>query len=222
MSAEKRAARPLQPGVTALVAIGLFAGIVLHDRWLADSARDAARVWVPGNDREGTWGEPDEALKALRALRLVTVEMHAPVRVACRDENWRGVAEAMIEAPTRLLFGVDLSGLSRSSLSFGDHGLVLVTIPRPSLQAIELDMSRPREEVTVSGLRLRSRSGVSQLSRARLEIYEAAQRLALTSETERLVAETTLAQVAALFRDTLGEKRSVIVQYPLTLAATKP
>lgn len=205
-----------------LFALALFVAIAAWDWRLQNSALKAARVWTPTAAAPDGKAVADETLEVLRAMKLVTVELRTPVRVECRDECWRGVALATVEAPARLLFGVDLATLSRANLSVGELGAVLVTIPKPILIGVDLDMSDPAENVQVSGLRFRSGAGEYQLGQARRRIYEEAHRVAFNDDTRRMVAAESLTRVEELLRGTLGEKRPIFVQYPLTLASAAP
>jgi hypothetical protein len=145
----------------------------------------------------------------------VTVIVNSRVRTKVRDERWRGTASAEVEAPVRYVYGVDLAGLDPGAIRMGNIlGLYEITIPRPTRIAIEVDGSRPVEEIVeVTGTRFRSQAGEYYLGLARKEIYEQARRNNLPPATMEQVYTETREQVEALVRRFVGPSAEVRVKY---------
>ena len=156
-----------------------------------------------------------DVIETTRALKLVTVTVDSRVRTKVRDERWRGTASAIVEAPVRYVYGVDLSELEPDAFRMGRMlGIYEIVIPRPARIAAEVDGSHPVEEVVeVSGARFRSRAGEYYLGLARKEIYEQARNSALPKETMDDIYAKTREQVESLVRRFVGPSAQVRVRY---------
>jgi len=166
-------------------------------------------------DENGKLRPLAEVIETTRALKLVTVIVNSRVRTKVRDERWRGTASAEVEAPVRYVYGVDLAGLDPGAIRMGNIlGLYEITIPRPTRIAIEVDGSRPVEEIVeVTGTRFRSQAGEYYLGLARKEIYDQARRNSLPAGTMEQIYEETREQVEALVRRFVGPSAEVRVKY---------
>jgi hypothetical protein len=145
----------------------------------------------------------------------VTVIVNSRVRTKVKDERWRGSASAVVEAPVRYVYGVDLSELDPDAIRLGKVlGLYEITIPRPARIATELDGSHPVEEIVeVTGTRLKSVAGEYYLGLARKEIYEKARKSELPRETMAEVFQTTREQVETLVHRFVGPSAEVRVKF---------
>lgn len=156
-----------------------------------------------------------EVVETTRALKLVTVTVDSRVRTKVADERWRGTASAVVEAPVRYVYGVDLSGLNPDAFRLGKIlGIYEITIPQPTRIAAEVDGSNPVEEIVeVTGARLRSRAGEYYLGLARKAIYDEARKSALPRETMDDISTKTREQVEDLVRRFVGPTADVRVRY---------
>jgi hypothetical protein len=166
-------------------------------------------------DEEGQLRPLADVIETTRALKLVTVTIDARVRTRIRDERWRGTASAVVEAPVRYVYGVDLSGLDPDAIRMGKIlGMYEITIPHPTRIAAEVDGSHPVEEVVeVTGARFRSRAGEYYLGLARKEIYDEARKNALPQETMDEVYSKTREQVETLVHRFVGPSAQVRVKF---------
>ena len=166
-------------------------------------------------DEEGRLRPLADVIETTRALKLVTVIVNSRVRTKVRDERWRGSASAIVEAPVRYVYGVDLSGLEHDAIRAGKiMGLYEITIPRPARIATELDGSHPVEEVVeVTGTRMKSVAGEYYLGLARKEIYESARKSELPPEKMDEIYAMTREQVETLLRRFVGPSAEVRVTY---------
>lgn len=166
-------------------------------------------------DEEGQLRPLAEVVETTRALKLVTVIVNSRVRTRVKDERWRGSASAVVEAPVRYVYGVDLSGLDPDAIRMGQIlGMYEITIPRPTRIAAEVDGSHPVEElVEVTGTRLKTVSGEYYLGLARKEIFEKARKSDLPAETMEEIYTTTREQVESLVRRFVGPTAQVRVKY---------
>jgi hypothetical protein len=184
---------------------------MLQQRAMEDSVR--RRVLV----EEGLGIVPRplaDVAKAVRAMKLVTVEIETAVTTKVQDESWRGDITATVTAPARLLYGTDLSHLEVSSLGLSPlTGAYVVRIPRPSRISTEIWADREATEVTTGWLRLRSRAGEYYLGLARKALSERARSMRLTDADAEKVAATTKEQVEALVRQLVGKDARVVVAY---------
>jgi hypothetical protein len=149
---------------------------------------------------------------AIRSMQLVTVEIHTRVTAMVEHDSWRGDVAARVEAPARLLYGADLSGLESSRVSLSPlGGAYIVRIPLPMRIATEVCAQDEEIDVQVGWLRLRSRAGEFYLGLARRNLHERARELALSPEQAMMVRETTRRQVEALVRRIVGPRTVVTV-----------
>jgi hypothetical protein len=166
-------------------------------------------------DEQGKLRPVAAVLETTRALKLVTVTVESQVTAKVSDERWRGKASASVRTPVKYVYGVDLSGLDHESIRMGSIlGMYEITIPRPTRIAIEVDGSRPVEEVVeVSGTRLRSVAGEFYLGLARKAIYEEARKSSLPGEQVERIEKMTREQVEDLVRRFVGPSAEVRVSY---------
>lgn len=192
----------------------IFAGlaVLLHSQQeeLVSTSRIESQF-----DEEGKLRPLADVVETTRALKLVTVIINSRVRTKVKDERWRGTASAVVEAPVRYVYGVDLSGLDPDAIRMGKIlGMYEITIPRPARIATELDGSHPVEEIVeVTGTRLKSRAGEYYLGLARKEIYEKARKSELPAETMDEVYTTTREQVETLVHRFVGPSSEVRVKF---------
>jgi hypothetical protein len=194
-------------------AIFVGLGIVLKNQQgevVSTAGQAAAQL-----DEQGKLRPLASVLETTRALKLVTVTVESQVTAKVSDERWRGKASASVRTPVKYVYGVDLSSLEHESIRMGSIlGLYEITIPRPTRIAIEVDGSRPVEEVVeVSGTRMRSVAGEFYLGLARKAIYEQARRSTLPKEEIERVEQMTREQVEELVRRFVGPSGQVRVTY---------
>lgn len=156
-----------------------------------------------------------DVIATTRSLKLITVTVDSKVRTKVRDERWHGTTSAVVEAPVRYVYGVDLAGLQPEAFRMGRLlGIYEIEIPRPHRIATEVDGTHPVEEIVeVSGARLRSRAGEYYLGIARKEIYDQARRNALPPDTLKEIENTTREQVQDLVRRFVGPEADVRVRF---------
>jgi hypothetical protein len=207
--------RGIGAALPALVLGGaVFAGLalVMHNQQgdLLSTATIAEQF-----DESGKLRPLAEVIETTRELKLVTVTVDSRVRTKVADERWRGTASAVVEAPVRYVYGVDLSGLNPDAFRVGKIlGIYEITIPRPTRIAAEVDGSHPVEEIVeVTGARLRSRAGEYYLGLARKAIYDEARKSALPRETMEDISIKTREQVENLVRRFVGPSADVRVRY---------
>jgi len=207
--------RPRRFGLVSFFMGGaLFAGLayLLHTQQeeLVSTSRIESQF-----DEDGKLRPLADVVETTRALKLVTVIVNSKVRTKVKDERWRGSASAVVEAPVRYVYGVDLSGLDPDAIRMGKIlGMYEITIPRPARIATEIDGSNPVEEIVeVTGTRLRSVAGEYYLGLARKEIYEKARKSELPRETMDEVYNTTREQVETLVHRFVGPSAEVRVKY---------
>ena len=207
--------RPGRSGLAAFLLGGaLFAGLAVllktQQAEILSTSQVAAQL-----DGEGKLRPLAEVVETTRALKLVTVTIDSRVRTKVRDERWRGTASAVVEAPVRYVYGVDLAGLDPAAIRLGKIlGLYEITIPRPLRIATEVDSSHPIEEVVeVSGMRFKSRAGEYYLGLARKELYDEARKSALPKDTLEEIDATTREQVETLIRRFVGPFAEVRVRF---------
>jgi hypothetical protein len=198
--------------VGAAVAVGLAA--YLHD--LQSSLVSAARAQAMLDASRPPRPVADVA-QAVRAMKLVTVEIDTTVKVERTDESWRGDVAVAIEAPVRLSYGVDLSRLSVDSVTFksllGGRPAYQVRIPRPTRIATEVFHESTAPLVQLGWLRLRSRAGEYYLSQARKDLTDEARELVLLPEDAARVEQVTRQQVERLVRTLVGDEADVTVEF---------
>lgn len=158
---------------------------------------------------------PDEfarVLDAVRSLQLVTVELHTVVSAQASHESWRGPVRARVEAPARLLYATDLSGLRADALGFSPVARAYaVRVPAPTRLAAEVQTDEESIAVQLGWGRFRSRAGEYYLGLARKALTERARAMPLSPADEAFVRRTTREQVADLVRAIVGPGVSVRV-----------
>lgn len=155
-----------------------------------------------------------EVAAAVRAMKLVTVEIDTSATARRAHESWRGDVSARVQAPVRLLFGTDLSALDVDA--FASSPLTrayLVRVPTPTRIATEVDGGREEASVHVGWGRFRTRAGEYWLGQARRGLYDEARRLGLSPEHAEEVRRTSREQVAALVKKIVGPDATVHVVF---------
>lgn len=189
----------------AVVVVATFVALALVIRHLITSAVSPAQI-AEQVDSAGRLRPLADIIERTHAMKLVTVEVRSTVASVSESVIWRGRATAVIKAPVRYVYGIDLSELERSAFSLHSPTCAYtLQIPRPRRIAIEVDTANAFEErVEVSGTRTRGRAGETQLSLARKQLSEEAERQALSPEELQRVEAETLEQVRAAFRRVVG------------------
>ncbi len=199
---------PAAVGAVLFIAIAAIL-YVQQDRSLSDS--------LLGSQLDGTGAlRPlSEVIEVTRALKLVTVVVDSRVRAEMSAESWRGNVSAVVEAPVRYVYGVDLSDLQPDAFHTGQVlGAYDIVIPPPTLIAVEVDGSNPVDEVVeVSGTRFRSRAGEYYLGLARKKIYDQARTNVLPPERLKEMRETTKEQVEDLVSRFVGSRAYIHVRF---------
>jgi hypothetical protein len=192
---------------------GIVAGVVSVRMWaLQRSALDEVATLAPEQGVVTT--DTARVLGSIRKLKLVTVELATHVNAESVDESWRGDVHAKVDAPVKLHFGTDLSGLKAESLRASALGNSwVVTVPAPERVATEVFGERETTDVSVGWMRSRSMSGEKHLGLARRDLYESARRLRLSEEDTQRVRAETREQVATLMRSIVGQWSSVTVRF---------
>lgn len=165
----------------------------------------------------GAAGESNTALAdltaALRAMKLVSVELRTRVTSTAEHASWRGDVVATVDVPARLLYGTDLHGaeVSHDRSISGLPGYTL-RLPPPRRIAAELEMGPgERTHVDLGWMRTRSRAGEYYLGEARRGLSAALQRLRLTPEDEAFVRRETRHRAAEMVRTIAGPDARVSV-----------
>lgn len=191
--------------VVSLLAVGIFALVWMQVRLAEHRALHTGHL----NEQLTPSGQVRPAadvLQAVRQMQLVTVEISTRITATVEHDSWRGDVTARVEAPARLLYGIDLSHLQSGAVQFSPVSRAyLVRIPPPRRVATEVCTHEEEFEVHVGWLRLRSRAGEFHLGRARRELTRRAQELVLSPDDAALVRESTLRQVEAMIRRILGD-----------------
>lgn len=148
-----------------------------------------------------------EVASALRAAKLVTVEIDTSVSLSRGEASWRGDAVATLRVPVRLHYGVDLEGLKADAVGFSmvERGVCVVRVPRPARVATEVFLEDERAEVEVGWLRLRSRAGEYYLGQARKDAGAAARAMVLSPDDAAHVERVSREQVEAVVKRLLGD-----------------
>lgn len=198
------------PAVLAVLATGVYAALVGFMGRLERRAIDNPAV------REqliGRYARPAaEVAQTIASLQLVTAEVNSRVVTSVTHENWRGPASATVEAPVRLLYGVDVSHLRTESVSFSPASRAyFVRIPPPQRIATEVLGGEETIDVQVGWARLRSRAGEYYLGLARKSLHDRAQELVLGPEDAANVRQITISQVQAAVQKLVGDSASVTV-----------
>jgi hypothetical protein len=158
-----------------------------------------------------------EVTQAVRAMKLVTVEIDTKVKVERGESSWRGDVQASVEVPVRLSYGTDLSKMEMDAISYspllGTHGSYIIRIPHATRLSTEVYSEKEAPLVQTGWLRLRSRAGEYYLSQARKDVNDQARELVLLPEDAAKVEKTTKEQVGALLKTIVGEKAAVSVAF---------
>lgn len=156
-----------------------------------------------------------EIASALRAAKLVTVEIDTSVSLSRGDASWRGDAMATLKVPVRLHYGVDMAGMKVDGVGMSPltPGACVVRVPRPTRIATEVFLEEEKAEVEVGWMRLRSRAGEYYLGQARRDAATAAREMVLTPDDAENVERITREQVGDIVRRVMGERVSVRVVF---------
>jgi hypothetical protein len=174
---------------------------------LAESSVNAQRPTRPIAD----------VTQAVRAMKLVTVEIDTKVKVERGETSWRGDVAATVEVPVRISYGTDLSGLDASRVGFSELGQAyVVRIPKPTRVATEVFSEKEALLVKVGWLRLRSRAGEYYLGLARRDSSSVAREVELLPHDAEKVERITLEQVRDLVSKIVGKDAAVIVRFEST------
>jgi hypothetical protein len=154
-------------------------------------------------------------LSATRQLKLLTVSIDSIVTTTQTDESWRGDASATIKAPVKYHFGVDLSKIDDHNLSYNPLTQIqTLTIPPPSLLAIEVDGSHPiTERIDVTGLRFKKLSGAEQLNLAQKSLYNAARNQTLSQKDLVQIRLATRTQIESSLARIVGPSTHLRVKF---------
>src|SRR4051794_34935673 len=105
-------------GLWAMVAgVAVFLGLAGYLHQVQDGIVSAARAQAL-LDADKPSRPLAEITQAVRALKLVTVEIDTKVKIERGDSSWRGDVEATLEVPVRLSYGTDLSKMEVDSVAF--------------------------------------------------------------------------------------------------------
>jgi hypothetical protein len=203
--------------ILCALAAGLFLSLAAYMRHLERSALAGRQL----NDQLTPAGQPRplaEVARAVRQMKLITVEINTRVASSATAASWRGDVAARVEAPVRILYGSDLSTLDASRFAFSPvSGAYLIRIPPPQRLSTEV-CTEESPEVEVGWLRLRSRAGEYYLGLARRDLYQRACELTLSPEDARMVREATRQQVEALVRRIIGPNAPITIAFTEDLA----
>ncbi|WP_197440143.1 DUF4230 domain-containing protein [Polystyrenella longa] len=201
-------------GLFGFIAILLFAGVasLLYSQQQKTLTETSMASHI---DETGRLRPLSEVAEITRSLNLVTVVIDSKVRVRMSADSWRGDVSAVVEAPVRYVYGVDLSNLEPNAFHAGKvFGGYDIEVPRPKRIAVEVDGSNPIDEVVqVTGTRFRTRAGEYYLGLARKKLYEQAKKETLSEEEMKKVHDTTKEQIEDLVRRFVGERAYVNVRY---------
>lgn len=156
---------------------------------------------------------------AVRALKLVTVELDSRVSSTLVDRSWRGDVRARVETPVRLLYGVDLAAMDVQRLAISPiTGGLVVRVPPPARIATELAPIRESTDLQLGWLRFAAISGEFFLARARKDLASRARELALPPSEARRVEDLTRQQLAELISRIVGPGVPVTIIFDDALA----
>ncbi len=197
------------------VALAVFAGVFAWQRLAERRALDAMRAAVAEQmDGRGELRPLAEIARAASTNKLVTVELLTTVRATAEHESWRGGVRASVEAPARLLYGTDLSGLTEAEVTFMPvFGLYHIRVPAPERIAAEVLPGERREDLSLGWMRLRTRAGEYYLGQARDALPAEARRLALDAAQMQDVRARTREQVRKLVGAIVGGVEKVRVSF---------
>lgn len=199
--------------VLAVLAVGVFAALTTFMRSLEQRAlgNPAIRDQLMADGRVRPLAD---VAQTVAKLQLVTAEVQTTVATNITHENWRGMASATVEAPARLLFGVDVSGVDVRSVGFSPAtSAYYVRVPPPTRIATEVCGGQEMVSVQVGWARLRTVAGEYYLGLARRGLYDRAREMTLSPEDALTVRETTRSQVEKAVRSLVGGAASVTVVF---------
>lgn len=207
-SSEHGAGHGLSLAALVLTSIALFVGLAL---FLSHQQRTLVARAVSETIEAPVRPIADVA-SAVRASKLVTVEIDTSVALSRGDSSWRGDVVASLTVPVRLHYGVDLSGLDAASVGVSPSTrLWVVRVPPPTRIATEVFEEKQSPQIEVGWLRLRSRAGEYYLGQARKDAASAARDLTLRPEDAQHVRDLSREQVEGLLRSILGPEAKVKV-----------
>ena len=122
---------------------------------------------------------------AARDLKLITWSFDTTLDAQVVSDKWYGDATAQVRAPVRYQYGVDLSTLMPGDTIFdpaGNRFVFLVAPPRRL--SVEVDIRKLEENLSVSGLRWKSRNA-DALDEARKTLSDRAKALVLADADEK-------------------------------------
>jgi hypothetical protein len=196
--------------------VAVFVGLAAYLHAVQDGIISAARAQAM-LDADRPARPLAEVTQAVRAMKLVTVEIDTKVKIERGDSSWRGDVQASIELPVRLSYGTDLSKMETDAVTFsellGGRGGYIIRIPHATRIATEVFSEKEAPLVQTGWLRLRSRAGEYYLSQARRDASDQARELVLLPEDAARVEQCTKEQVAALVRSIVGQKADVQVVF---------
>lgn len=192
----------------AAAAIGVVAALALKTQ--QDRAIERAAMVV-----ESVPLDPAaKVIRHLRASELITSRIETVVRAQNTDDNWFGSVVATVEAPARLSYGVDLSKLESSRVSFSPiGGVYTLRVPSPKRVATEVFTGQEKVDVELAGLRFRSLAGEAQLGLARAKLHEQALRMRVTGPDLEQIRENTRGEIEWLVKRVVGQNASVWVAF---------
>jgi hypothetical protein len=226
---------PRRPDPALRVFVVMLALMVLlcGGAWLYALERGGGRASrVHAQLRAARLRPPAQVAAAVRAMKLITVQLDTMVTVERGEESWRGDVKAQVKVPVRLHYGTDLTALDVSRVTHsltlagvaeGPGGVYVVKLPRPERVATEVFREQENADVKTGWLRLRSQAGEYFLGLARRDASDEARDLTLLPADEAYVRTVTREQVSALVMAVVGEEASVRVLFDEeTLADAAP
>lgn len=207
---------PPLPRRRAWIALGALAVFVLVYAGVRSAERAATddRAIRAQLDEHGALRPAAEVERAVRAMRLVTVQVETTATSRRAHESWRGDVSASVRAPVLLHFGTDLSRMRVDAVSLSPiTGACVVRVPPPERIAAEVDGSDETTDVRVGWGRLRTRAGEYWLGQARRGLAAEARRLSLAPADAERVRAMTREQVASLVRRIVGPRVAVTVLF---------
>ncbi len=205
------------PALLALLAAAVFASLWAYmqslERRALSSPMIRDQILASGRVRPLA-----DVAKVIARMQLVTAEVQTTVQTQMSDENWRGLASATVEAPARILYGVDVSDINVRSVSYSPaESTYLIRIPPPRRMATEVCGDDEKIKVQVGWARLRSIAGEYYLGLARKALYTKARELTLKPDDAARIRETTLTQVKETVQHLVGPDAVVHVIFDDTM-----
>ncbi len=208
------------PGRLALpvAAAVLFVALAGYMRWTQQGVISAMKA--TDVDALAPARPVADVSRAVRAMKLVTVELDSVVSVSTKDESWLGDVLAEITVPVTLYYGTDLSRARVDVVSAGPLGTRYdIRIPEPRRIATEIYGEREKADVTAGWLRFKSIAGERYLGLARKMVSDQARRMVLRPDDAQLVRDQTKERIHELVQAVVGERVTINVEFDTTLAA---